>query len=88
MTARSDQIGKASKPKFDNTNRGALFNDAENKAKDEDRDYAGTLNVDGREFWLSGWVKVSKKGTKYLSLSVKPKDAAAAKPNIDDEIAF
>src|SRR5262245_3655007 len=52
---------------FDNTNRGALFRDS-NKSKETDRDYSGSINVDGVEYWLSGWTKTSKKGAKFLSL--------------------
>jgi hypothetical protein len=74
---------------FDNTNSGALFRD-ENKTKETDRDYSGHLNVDGVEYWVSGWVKTSKAGKKFLSLSVKPKEArATAKVQaLDDEIRF
>jgi hypothetical protein len=61
---------------FDDTNRGALFR--EEKQKETDRDYSGSINIGGTEYWLSGWVKTSKKGAKYLSLAVKPKDAPAA----------
>ena len=60
---------------FDDTNRGALF--CEEKQKETDRDYAGTINIGGVEYWLLGWVKTSKKGAKYLSISVKSKDASA-----------
>jgi hypothetical protein len=73
-------------------NRGALFR--EQKEKETDRDYSGTLNIDGVEYWLSGWVRTSKKGTKYLSLAVKPKDAPVpdkSKPladALDDSISF
>jgi len=51
-----------------NTNLGALFRNDE-----KDRDYAGVINIEGAEYWLSGWVRVSKNGRKYLSLSLKPK---------------
>jgi len=77
---------------FDDTNRGALFR--EQKEKETDRDYSGTINIGGAEYWLSGWVKTSKKGTKYLSLAVKPKDAPVpdkSKPladALDDSISF
>jgi hypothetical protein len=64
---------------FEDTNRGALFR--EQKEKETDRDYSGTINIGGVEYWLSGWVKTSKKGAKYLSLAVKPKDAPAADQN-------
>ena len=54
-------------------NRGSLFKNDE-KCKEEDRDYAASINIEGREFWLSGWLSETKKGSKYLSLAVKPKD--------------
>jgi hypothetical protein len=79
---------------YDNTNRGILFNERDRKSKDDDRDYSGSLNVDGTEYWLSAWIKTSKKGTKFLSLSVKPKDettssgGAPRKRDTDDEIPF
>jgi hypothetical protein len=73
---------------FDNTNRGVLFREAE-KSKDSDRDYSGSINIDGREFWLSGWIKTSAKGTKFLSLSVKPKDGASSRrPDMEDQVPF
>jgi hypothetical protein len=63
--------------------------------KDEDRDYGGSINVDGAEFWLSAWIKTSKKtGQKFMSLSVKPKQPKAAPsvgssmPAFDDAIPF
>ena len=72
---------------FDDTNRGVLFRD-DKKAKPEDRDYSGSINIAGAEFWLSGWVKTSKKGSKFLSLSIKPKAPVVAKPELDDAIPF
>jgi hypothetical protein len=76
---------------YDNTNRGVLINERDRKTKDDDRDYAGSINIDGTEYWLSGWVKTSKKGNKFLSLSIKPKDelVASKKPaELADEIPF
>ena len=65
---------------FDDTNRGVLFrNDRKAKPEDraegapEDRDFSGSLNVDGVEYWLSAWLRTSKNGRKFLSLSIKPK---------------
>lgn len=74
---------------FDNTNRGALFRN-EDKQNPKHADYNGTLNVDGVEFWLNGWLKTSKKGAKYLSLSVKPKNGGkeTTKPEFDNETPF
>jgi len=75
---------------FDNTNRGVLFNERDKKTKDGDRDYSGRINIEGRDYWLSAWLKTSKKGTKFLSLSVKAMDAQPVKADIDinDKIAF
>jgi hypothetical protein len=68
--------------KFDNHNRGALFNNRADKKSDEDRDYAGTINIEGIDYWLSGWLKTSKKGQKYLALAAKMKEAKSE--NDDD----
>lgn len=58
---------------YDNTNTGALFKAKEQKT-DKHPGYTGTINVDGREYWLSAWLKASDKAGKYFSLAVKPKD--------------
>jgi len=75
---------------FDNTNRGVLFNERDKKQTDKDRDYGGSINVGGTEYWLSAWIRTSKKGLKFLSLSVKPKEVESrgAKVDIDDKISF
>jgi uncharacterized protein (DUF736 family) len=64
---------------FDNTNRGALFRNND-KTDEKHPDYRGNLNVGGVEFWLSAWIKTSKQGIKYMSISIKPKDADTAQP--------
>jgi uncharacterized protein (DUF736 family) len=60
---------------YDNTNRGALF---KNKDKESDNhpDYNGKVNVGGKDYFLSAWIKTSKKGEKFMSLSVKAAPAA------------
>lgn len=67
---------------YDNTNRGALFvNDR--KERDTQPDRTGSLNVDGVEYFIDGWLKESRDGKKFLSLSVKRKEkqpAAAPAP--------
>ena len=58
---------------YDNTNRGVLFvNDR--KEKDTQPDRTGSLNVEGIEYFFDGWLKESKDGKKFLSVSVKRKD--------------
>lgn len=83
---------------YDNSNRGAIFKN-EDKQQDNHPDYKGSLNVNGVDLWVSGWLKTSEKtGKKFMSLSVKPKDAApvkqASKPkssgfdDMNDDIPF
>jgi uncharacterized protein (DUF736 family) len=58
---------------YDNTDRGVLFkNDKE--GNDSRPDYKGNINVDGTEYFLSAWIKTSKGGDKFMSLSVQPKE--------------
>ena len=59
---------------FDNTNSGALFKN-DKDGKESRPDYKGTLNVNGTDYWISAWLKSSKSGSKYMSLSVQPKQA-------------
>lgn len=62
-------------PEFDNTNRGALF--VNDKGDNPNRpDYRGEINVDGKEFWISGWKKVygNEPQKSLLSLSIQPKE--------------
>jgi hypothetical protein len=64
---------------YDETNRGALFvNDR--KESDNHPDLSGKINVDGKDYWLSGWTKRNEDGSfKVLSLSVKPKEQQQAR---------
>lgn len=66
---------------FDRTNTGTLGRN-ERKERDLQPDMTGQININGVEYWLSGWVKVAgpqaaKPGSKFLSLAVKPKDGLA-----------
>lgn len=59
---------------YDNTNTGVLFlNDR--KEKDSHPTRKGSINVEGKEYWLSGWDKQTSKGD-TISLSLEPKDKA------------
>ena len=75
---------------YDDTNRGALFKN-ERKETETHADYNGTINVGGQEFWLNAWLKESKTGKKFFSLSVKPKEAKpmSNSPEIElDDLPF
>jgi uncharacterized protein (DUF736 family) len=58
---------------YDDTDRGALFRNTK-KETEKHPDHTGSLNVGGVDYWLSAWVRESKAGQKYFSLSVRPKD--------------
>lgn len=59
---------------YDNSNLGILSRN-DRKEKDTHPDFKGSINIEGREFWLSGWVKTKKDNSgKFFSLSVKLKD--------------
>jgi len=62
---------------YSNENRGVLFRN-DKKETEKHPDMTGSLNVGGTEYYVSAWTKVSKKGSKFLSLSVKAKDSVAA----------
>ena len=61
---------------YDNTNRGVLFRN-DRKETETQPDFTGSIDVGGVDHYLSAWVKESKQGKKFFSLSVKAKDAVA-----------
>lgn len=58
---------------YDNTNRWTL-NRNDRKETDRHPDYKGSLNVDGVDYWIDGWVKDGANG-KFISGTLKPKEA-------------
>jgi hypothetical protein len=63
---------------YDNTNKGILGRN-DRKTLDTHPDHTGLINIEGREFWLSAWIKERKDGSgRFFSLTVKPKDGASA----------
>jgi len=66
---------------YDNTNRGVLFKNDRKEAGSNQPDYRGTVNFNGVDAKLSGWIKTSSKnGNKFLSLKVETEDQRAQRP--------
>jgi hypothetical protein len=87
---------------FDRTNTGILARN-DRKQKETHPDFTGNINVNGVEYWLSGWIKTSgpsakNPGSKFFSLAVKPKEGQSERPKtmaeqepekfLDDDIPF
>lgn len=67
---------------YDQTNSGILSRN-ERKEQDSHPDFTGSINVNGTDYWLNGWVKTKKDNSgKFFSLSVRPKDAPKAAPKV------
>jgi len=78
---------------YSNVNRGALWKN-EKRESDTHPNLTGSLNVEGKEYWVSAWT--SKEGGKkpLVSFSIKSKDSQRApnpKPvedDFDDSLPF
>lgn len=74
---------------YDNTNSGALFKN-EKRESDTHPHYKGSINIEGKEYWINSWVNTSKAGANYLSLKATPKDQQStpapkpAEPDFED----
>lgn len=64
---------------------GSLFKN-DRKATENHPDYTGSIMVNGKDYWLSAWVKEGAKG-KFFSVSIgKEKQPVGFKPAGSDEI--
>jgi len=76
-------------------NSGSL---SRNEGKDAEHlswpDYKGKATVDGKDYWVSGWVKKGKDGGAFLSLAFKPREAKQRdeareqEPKLDGPLPF
>jgi len=76
---------------FDNTNRGVLFKNE--KTSPSHPDYKGSVDVEGVEYFFSGWIKTAgpnakNPGSKFLSVSIEKKDAKYLKPKAPPSPGF
>lgn len=86
---------------FDNTNRGSIWKN-EKKEKDTHPDFTGSLNVDGKDYWVSAWKRkegaaarspalsfsLKLKDGKPMSADRTPRPSGGASDDMDDMIPF
>lgn len=77
---------------YDNTNSGVLFVKKDRK-NDKQPNFEGRINVNGKDYELAAWTKVSKAGDKFISLQIREPRAKGQAPKADissipDEIGF
>ena len=81
---------------YDNTNRGSIWMN-DKKETENHPDFTGSLNVEGREYWVSAWKRKPDANPKApaLSFSIKLKEpkgqsysAKSASEEFDDPIPF
>ena len=75
---------------MNNDNRGSI---SKNKRKEQDKhpDYRGSATIEGKQYWISAWIK-QKDGESFLSMNYQIKEEQASKPqqaksksNYDDD---
>lgn len=74
---------------------GSLF-DNNRKEKDTHPNKTGSCKIDGKEYWISAWVKFDDQGRERFSLAFKLKEEKQNKPkpepsssvDLDDSIPF
>ena len=63
-------------------NSGVLFKN-DKKETDKHPHYKGNITVDGKDYWLSAWIKDGKSG-KFMGLAVSPKEPAPKKADMSE----
>lgn len=56
---------------YSNENKGVLYIN-ERKEKETQPDFKGSINVNGIDFWISGWKRKTEKG-QLISMVIDPK---------------
>lgn len=70
-------------------NSGILYKNPDKAPDNKFPEYKGEATIDGKDYWISAWVKEGAKG-KFFSIAYKPKQAAktvAKQPSFEDRNA-
>jgi hypothetical protein len=66
---------------YDNNMRFTLFKNKKKVPGDTKPEYTGKIEIDGKLYWLSAWVKTPNQGgEKFMSGTVRPVDEPGAPP--------
>lgn len=76
---------------YDNNNTGMLHRNHRREDGSKQPDMTGFINIEGVEYWVSGWTRDTPRGgkldqagvTKFVSLAVKPKEEASSQRGSD-----
>lgn len=77
---------------YDNNMKGVMFKNVKRKSE-TDRHYNGTCEIEGKEYWVSGWINIAgprakNPGSKFLSLAFTPMDSIQQRVAPDEELEF
>jgi hypothetical protein len=74
---------------YDNTNRGSIWKN-DRKTAETHADFAGTINVEGVDYFLNGWLRKAdaKPTAPSMSFTVKRKDVQANNPTPQNQGGF
>lgn len=66
---------------YDDRNRGQIWKNEKKRPDKQDPDFTGSLNVDGKDYWVSAWKRKEGAAERApaLSFTVKQKDSKPAK---------
>lgn len=77
---RSAKKSRRDDDDYDNNMRGVMFPNAK-RTKKSQPNMTGSAEIEGVEYWVSGWKRTSKSGDPYFSLAFTPKE----EPEEDDD---
>jgi hypothetical protein len=71
---------------YDNTNRGAIWKN-DRKTKETQPDYTGSINIEGVDYYLNGWLpdENASKNAPKLKFSVAPKEPPKPIPAAEND---
>tara|TARA_R110000824_G_scaffold276311_1_gene464831 strand:+ start:2519 stop:2764 length:246 start_codon:yes stop_codon:yes gene_type:complete len=72
---------------YDNNLRGVLFKNDKATEENNQPQYRGSCEIEGKEFSISSWIKKSKSGMTFMSLSFEVKQPAESTESATKEAA-